>query len=509
MISLNENEQNVTEIIQKLTEKSKLNFKKYQIYGIKWSIIKEKIGGAIIADEMGLGKTLQIISVIVANFKRRTLIVLPPILIDQWVQAFKTITGHTPFVYHSKFNKIKDISETKLKTYPIVITSYGMISENPKKINILHAINWNRVVYDEAHHLRNKNTSTFKGASILKTSINWFITGTPIQNKINDLYSICQLLGIPKKFYNKTENHQFIRDNFILKRTKKEVDIHLPLVKMNHVLIPSHNIYQQALDDEIHSILPYYAEHKHAIMNGEEQIQEEDNELEHSINKIVIKPSGKIINFTDPKNILPTGKLFSSLYENNVLPAFIRARQLSIYPPMIKKVISDNTDIVTDYNDTFMYKKASEDTTKIDTMIKFIEERKYNQNKKIIFCFFKQEIDYILCQLNIINVTAKVIDGRTSTTNKKKIIAGVPDILILQIQTSCEGLNLQDYSEIYFTSPHWNPAVESQAIARAHRIGQNKDVHVFKFIHINFVKSIEQHILSVQKHKHDIAKKIL
>jgi SNF2 family DNA or RNA helicase len=196
------------------------------------------------------------------------------------------------------------------------------------------------------------------------------------------------------------------------------------------------------------------------------------------------------------------------MYENNVLPAFIRARQISIYPPMIKKVISDNKQLVTD-NDASMYKKAAEDTTKIDTMIKFIKERKDNQNKKIIFCFFKQEIDYILCQLNIINATAKVIDGRTSTTNKKKIIAGVPDILILQIQTSCEGLNLQDYSEIYFTSPHWNPAVESQAIARAHRIGQNKDVHVFKFIHINFVKSIEQHILSIQQHKCDIAKKIL
>ena len=83
------------------------------------------------------------------------------------------------------------------------------------------------------------------------------------------------------------------------------------------------------------------------------------------------------------------------------------------------------------------------------------------------------------------------------------------DAIILQIQTSCEGLNLQQYSEIYFTSPHWNPSVEDQAIARAHRIGQTQSVEVFKFVMKGFgedSKSIDQYIHIIQELKRDIAK---
>jgi hypothetical protein len=74
------------------------------------------------------------------------------------------------------------------------------------------------------------------------------------------------------------------------------------------------------------------------------------------------------------------------------------------------------------------------------------------------------------------------IDGRTSNGKRTEILTGKNDALILQIQTGCEGLNLQEnYSEIYFISPHWNPAIEDQAIARCHRIGQKKPVYVERF----------------------------
>ena len=115
-----------------------------------------------------------------------------------------------------------------------------------------------------------------------------------------------------------------------------------------------------------------------------------------------------------------------------------------------------------------------------------ILSRKDNGKRKIVFCHFRGEIDYIQSRL----VTAfpclvvRYLDGRTSESERRVILA--PDaainVLILQIQTCCEGLNLQQFSEVYFVSPDWNPAVEDQAIARCHRFGQTEPVSVFRFI---------------------------
>ena len=109
-------------------------------------------------------------------------------------------------------------------------------------------------------------------------------------------------------------------------------------------------------------------------------------------------------------------------------------------------------------------------------------------------------------------------DGRTSNSKRFEILNDRNDALILQIQTGCEGLNLQEhYSEIYFISPHWNPAVEDQAIARCHRIGQTKPVYVERFEMCSFVpdeedvstKTIDKYVNDVQEGKRIVASEIL
>ena len=125
-------------------------------------------------------------------------------------------------------------------------------------------------------------------------------------------------------------------------------------------------------------------------------------------------------------------------------------------------------------------------SSKISKVVRTILSRKDNGKRKIVFCHFRGEIDHIQARL----VTAfpclvvRYLDGRTSESERREILApdaGV-DVLILQIQTCCEGLNLQQFSEVYFVSPDWNPAVEDQAIARCHRFGQTEPVSVFRFI---------------------------
>ena len=106
------------------------------------------------------------------------------------------------------------------------------------------------------------------------------------------------------------------------------------------------------------------------------------------------------------------------------------------------------------------------------------------------------------------------MDGSTKKKDRKKALSAepddenpIPDVLVVQIQTACEGLNLQHFNEVYFTTPHWNPAVEDQSIARAHRIGQTSPVNVYKFITTfsTDATSLDQYCLNVQQIKRDAA----
>ena len=101
--------------------------------------------------------------------------------------------------------------------------------------------------------------------------------------------------------------------------------------------------------------------------------------------------------------------------------------------------------------------------------------------------------------------TVEKIDGRTNKKERNNILTELnPDVLLIQIKTGCEGLNLQQYSEIYFTSPHWNPAVEDQAVCRAHRMGQKDDVHVYRFITKfaeRFATTLDEYCADIQENK--------
>jgi hypothetical protein len=109
--------------------------------------------------------------------------------------------------------------------------------------------------------------------------------------------------------------------------------------------------------------------------------------------------------------------------------------------------------------------------------------RKDNGSGKLVFCQFRNEIDTVVSRLRSGGIEAvESFDGRDNKKVRSEKLTQSFDVLVIQIKTGCEGLNLQDkYSEVYFVSPHWNPSVEDQAIARCHRIGQQRIVHVFNF----------------------------
>lgn len=457
------------ELFGKYLDRTGMEHKDYQFDGVRWCLANELscaplygVRGGFIADEMGLGKTIMMIGLMVCNFVRRTLIVLPPVLIDQWVLQIYRTTGHRALVYHGA-NK-KQVTLDDMKKAIIVITSYGTVSYKKKikgadsssglkyEKNMLFDVKWSRIVYDEAHHLRNKNTELYERASLLKSRTRWFVSGTPIQNSAKDFYNICALLGLPSSVYMNFEGLEIIKKHFILKRTKKEVGIWMPELSVQKEVVPWKNSKDLDLSEKIttsiHTCEPEYR-----------------------------------------------------------LLLLMLAKQSCIMPELLVKhlrflvrqgFVENNSDV----------REAMRCSSKVDKAVQEILERKGNGCGKLVFCHFYREMDEITQRLREGGMEVAVFDGRTTSRLKRQeLLTGRTEVIILQIQTGCEGLNLQEnYSEIYFVSPHWNPAVEEQAIARCHRIGQTKPVLVKRFVMGDFDESLamDNRVISVQDKKKEI-----
>ena len=482
------------EMFDKYMERSGLEKKPYQYEGVTWLLKNElRVDGArggFVADEMGLGKTITMIGLCLANFMLKTLIVVPPVLIDQWFAQIYRTTGHKCLVYHGENKKhINSIGLVGVEKSIIVLCSYDAITitrENKKKnINsdnnnlnkknidnsLLHKMKWGRVIFDEAHHLRNKNTNRYFGAKLLKAEIKWLVSGTPVQNKKNDFYALCSLINLPASYYTNSSNLIEIARNHILKRTKKQVGIDLDDAIQNKKIVDWNNMDELKLSENIHSLIS----HLH-------------------------------IKMSESKKNNDTRAVRLGRYE--LLTLLLRARQTCIYPKMLENklyVELENINLDT----------AFKSTSKLNKVIETILERKDNGNGKLVFCHFKEEMNVIAQRLRGEGLQVGVLDGKTNKGARAKMLSEKNDVLVMQIQTGCEGLNLQDnYNEVYFVSPNWNPYIEDQAIARCHRIGQKKSVFVWRFEMNHFdlgvcIKNLDKHVIDIQNGKRDMVSKVI
>jgi SNF2 family DNA or RNA helicase len=442
---------------------SNLDFAPHQLEGVKWCIEKENAQdleegrkkGGIIADEMGLGKTVLMLATMSINVVHRTLVVLPQSLLQQWHAEILRTTGHNALIYH-KTNK-KDMKKSDLENALIVLSTYGTISYKHKTETEpcpLFGIQWNRIICDEAHHIRNSKTTRYLCVRALQSPIWWLMTGTPIHNTPKDIRSLFKLIGIQDAAPETMQQN-------ILRRTKSQVGITIPSLTKTQIFVEWEHDEERGMAKDIHSSLNF-----------------------------LCFPE-KSIGWTK----MTKGK-------GAALVSMLRGRQTCNYPRLLQETV---TKVKTKYEEEILETPDEEDAppfsmyeyaiqnghSKLDAMANHLLTRKRNGNGKIVFCHFTKEIQMMteILKSNGVDWVGGWTDYVREGISSKSDIS--TPVLILQIQTGCEGLNLQkQFSEVYFICPHWNPAIEDQAVARCHRIGQEKKVEVFEFV-MNSIKPAE------------------
>jgi hypothetical protein len=199
-------------------------FAPYQREGVLWMLslwnnqtVWCTQGWVPLADEMGLGKSIQLIATMLGNPKPRTLIIVPKSIITQWSEEIKRFAPNLTI-------NIFDGPERRIREADVTLAPYTLLTTKGEKADVktpLHMVQWDRVILDEAHEIRNKKSKLFKSVCRLQTQIKWIVTGTPVFNSMEDFVSLCTFLGLSKVVVQGMT--QKIKDIYILRRTKEDL----------------------------------------------------------------------------------------------------------------------------------------------------------------------------------------------------------------------------------------------------------------------------------------------
>ena len=438
-------------------------FAPYQREGVLWLLSMENqasgVRGGILADEMGLGKTVQLVAAMLGNPKPRTLIILPKSIITQWAEEINRFAPNLTI-------NIYDGPERKMKEADVTIAPYTLLTTKGGKADAktpLHMVQWDRVILDEAHEIRNNKSKLFKSVCRLQTQIRWVVTGTPVFNSMEDFVSLCTFLGLSKVVVQGMT--QKVKDIYILRRTKED----LAQISERLRLPPCHfeNVELDMYPDEKQLYEIVFLEAQETIRDAFRHAQ--------SLNA---------------KNMV-------------ILEALLRARQVMIHPPLYLEGIAKQTGTKAE--------KWVGRSKKMETLFEMIKS--HPSEKTLIFCQFRGEMNHI--QKNMERPVFR-IDGSVPKEERVKQIEGFKKaapgaVFIIQIRSGGQGLNLQEATRVYITGPSWNPATELQAVGRSHRTGQTNPVYVKKLVYKECARfvSVEQEMMALQGHKSIVCSKVL
>jgi len=436
----------------------------YQKAGFNWLIFlsKYKFGGCL-ADDMGLGKTVQTLallqSVKKSNSDIPSLLIMPTSLIYNWEMEATKFTPKLNILKYTGTNRIKDASI--FINYDLVLTSYGIARLD---IDLLSEFYFNYIILDESQAIKNPKSNISKAVRKLKSKNRLILTGTPLENSTMDLWSQMTfinpgllsshkfftnefLIPIEKKFdQEKTKKLNSIIKPFVSRRHKSQVATELPK-KVESIKYCSMTTMQEKYYKEVKSIFR--------------------NKILDQIEKFGIKKSQMIL-----------------------LQGLTKLRQIANHPLMVEPAYGG-------------------DSGKMDAVLQMMHNAVNENHKVLIFSQFVKHLTLFKTHLQQANIPFSYLDGATKDRQGEvERFQNEEDIkvFLISLKAGGLGLNLTRAEYVFILDPWWNPAVEQQAIDRAHRIGQKNKVFTYKFISKN---TVEEKILKLQKRKLRLANELI
>lgn len=430
----------------------------YQIDGYNWLSRLHALGaGACLADDMGLGKTLQAIAVITKQCTNgASLVIAPSSVCPNW---HREIQHFSPTLRtHSLGSKDREQTIEQLTDFDVLIVSYGLIQSNPE---LLATKEWNIVVLDEAHAIKNAQSIRSKAAMKLNAQFKIAMTGTPIQNHLGEMWNLFQFINpgflgsydnfnarfnngdTPKEVEAKRKALNRYISPFILRRNKRDVLDDLP-EKTEITLTIEQSQDEKAL---------YEALRQTAVTEIEE----------HGGDNAAMK----------------------------ILAQISKLRMASCNP----RLVDGGTNIA---------------SSKMDALSELVDNLLGADHKALIFSQFTKHLALIKEMLDAKGIGYQYLDGSCSMKSREESIkqfqSGKSDIFLISLKAGGVGLNLTAADYVIHMDPWWNPAIEDQASDRAHRIGQQRPVTVYRLVSEG---TIEEKIVKLHHTKRDLADKLL
>ena len=439
---------------------SDFSYFQHQLDGINWMLDKEingtlvsnrdgtmntRIFGGFQCDDMGLGKTIQITAAIVNNTKPSTLLIAPLAMIDTWSSVLQRAGCAVYEVDKGASNPWKLMNDPAapipryfIKNRPAVyVSNYEKLYHNPT----LFRREWDRVVLDEAHKIRNGDGEVARYARKIKAPIRWAVTGTPLVNSLKDVVSLLAFIGVPHSPLWRWEPRYL--------RILPNIVIHRSLNELRNVIKdapPIPEIYNEILSFSTKAEEEFYF----GVQGASDSLMKKYS-----------------------KDLLSSAEAFKLL---------LRLRQISVHPQVYINA-KRREDIGYSRDDW------DDECTKLHKIKEIISEDDDSRiHKYIVFCQFNDEMalirQYLLNECLVEDENILLYNGSMTQKERTEVLAKSKEttettVMLLQLQAGGVGLNLQEYDRIIFVSPWWTSALMDQAVARAVRMGQKEIVKVY------------------------------
>lgn len=451
---------NIQDKQYKLPSTLQADLRDYQLEGFQWLARLADWGvGACLADDMGLGKTLQSLALILTRANQGpTLVIAPVSVCNNWFSEIEKFAPTLSPIYYR--GKDRQQLLNNLKPYNLVICSYGLL---PQDSELLTSIQWTTALLDEAQAIKNIGTKRTKAAWNLNADFKVITTGTPIENHLGELWSLFRylnpgLLGSQDHF-----SRVFMAP---IERFKdKNASYNLKRLIQPFML--------RRLKSDVLKELPPRTEITHSV-----PLSVEERALYEAVRQKAIKK------FENPNKGEKTNHI-------QILAEITKLRLASCHP----KLVMENSPLP---------------GSKLQAFGEILEELLDNDHKALVFSQFVKHLSILKEHLEERGISYQYLDGSTPQAKRKLAVDnfqnGEGDVFLISLKAGGSGLNLTAADYVIHMDPWWNPAVEDQASDRAHRIGQQRPVTIYRLVAEN---TIEEKIVKLHERKRALADNLL